>query len=276
MRVIDSHQHFWKYSPEAYPWIAEKMHALKRDFLPRELQGIFEEEGISGCVAVQAAQSEAETHFLLNLADEHPIIRGVVGWIDLEAADLTEKLDEYRPFSKLKGFRHQLQDEEDPRYILRTQFQKGLGIIFERGYSYDILVLPHQLEGAVQTVRNFPGARIVIDHLAKPRIATNELKTWKEKMQPFRDFPNVFCKLSGMVTEHHWENWQPEDFFPYLQVMMEVFGEDRLMFGSDWPVCLLAGSYADVKGVINLFLQGFPYETRQKIWAENAERFYHL
>ncbi|EON78262.1 L-fuconolactone hydrolase [Lunatimonas lonarensis] len=274
--MIDAHQHFWHYRSADFPWITDKLQVLKRDFLPEELGRILERNGVSGCVAVQAAQHDKETHFLLDLADANPFIRGVVGWIDLEAFNLSEKLHAYLPFSKLKGFRHILQDEEDPSYILRPGFQKGLDVIFERGYTYDLLVFPHQLDGALQTVRNFPEAPMVIDHLAKPGIAKGEIHSWKEKMQSFGEFPHVYGKLSGMVTEHTWDSWKPADFLPYLETMMEVFGEDRLMFGSDWPVCLLAGTYEEVKGVVELFLEGFSPEVRRKVWADNAVRFYSL
>ncbi|WP_245189489.1 amidohydrolase family protein [Lunatimonas salinarum] len=276
MRIVDSHQHFWKYSPEEFPWITDALNVLKTDFLPEDLEKVFQINGVSGCVAVQAAQTEEETNFLLRLADSHPFIQGVVGWIDLEAPNLEEKLNAYLPFRKLKGFRHILQDEADPAYILRPKFQKGLETLFKKGYSYDILVFPKQLDGAIETVRNFPEASMVIDHLAKPPIAKGELEPWRDQMEQLGSFPNVYGKLSGMVTEHDWTQWKAGDFHPYLDVMMKIFGADRLMYGSDWPVCLLAASYSEVIGVLRKFLEGYPEEVQQKIWAENAEKFYKL
>lgn len=276
MKIIDAHQHFWHYDQKELPWITEKLAILKRDYLPEELEAIYKEQGVAGCVAVQAAQSERETHFLLSLADQHPFIKGVVGWIDLESPQLADALKAYLPFPKLKGFRHILQDEKDPEYVLRPAFQKGLETIFSLGFTYDILVFPHQLPGAIETVKRFPGARMVIDHLAKPEIAKGNLASWKAQMMHLKDFDNVYCKLSGMVTEHHWKSWAKEDFYPYLDVMMDVFGVDRLMYGSDWPVCLLSGTYGEVKGILESYLDRFSTEQREKVWFGNAKSFYQL
>lgn len=276
MKIVDSHQHFWHYSPEKLPWITDALEVQKRDFLPEDLERDLLQNGVSGCVAVQASQTEEETHFLLRMADSHPFVQGVVGWIDLESPDLEEKLNAYLPFRKLKGFRHILQDEEDPAYILRPRFQRGLDTLFKKGYSYDLLVFPRQLAGAIETARNFPEAPMVIDHLAKPPIAKGELQPWRDQIEQLGDFPNLYAKLSGMVTEHDWQHWKEGDFRPYLDVMMHVFGEDRLMYGSDWPVCLLAASYSEVIGILRKFLTNYPREVQQKIWADNAERFYRL
>lgn len=276
MNIIDSHQHFWKYDPEQLPWITDSLHPLKRDFLPSDLKKVYEEHIISGCVAVQAAQTVDETRFLLKLAEKNDFIKGVVGWVDLKAASLRKDLGEFASFDKLKGFRHILQDESDPYYICHPDFQRGLDIIFDLGYTYDILVFPNQLEGALDTVKCFPTASFVIDHLAKPDIKHQSISEWKDLMYEFKEFPNVFCKLSGMVTEADWAKWRKEDFFPYLDVMVDVFGEDRLMFGSDWPVCLLAGSYGEVKGVLEAYLAEFSEEVQAKIWSDNAITFYKI
>ncbi|HSI77576.1 MAG TPA: amidohydrolase family protein [Lunatimonas sp.] len=275
-KIIDSHQHFWKYDPEQLPWITDSLSTLKRDFLPTDLKIVYAENKIDGCVAVQAAQTVEETRFLLDLAEKYDFIKGVVGWVDLRSASLGADLREFASFEKLKGFRHILQDEADPNYICQPDFQRGLEIIFDLGYTYDILVFPKQLKGALDTVSRFPNASFVIDHLAKPDIKHESIDYWKDLMHEFKDFPNVFCKLSGMVTENDWRNWKKEDFYPYLDIMMEVFGEDRLMFGSDWPVCLLAASYGEVKGVLEAYLADFPEALQAKIWSENAIKFYKI
>ncbi|MFC4871699.1 amidohydrolase family protein [Negadavirga shengliensis] len=276
MNIIDSHQHFWKYKPERYPWISGKMPALKKDFSPADLKPIYKVHGISGCVAVQAVQDEEENHFLLDLAASHSFIFGVVGWIDLQSPDLRERLNAYLPFQKLKGFRHVLQDEADPDFILRPDFQKGLEAIFEAGYSYDLLVYPHQLKGAIKTVKNFPEAAFVLDHIAKPDVRSNRLGEWEDLMEELAGSSSVFCKLSGMVTEADWDSWHVEDFFPYLDVVIEAFGEDRVMYGSDWPVCLLAADYGQVKDILDKYLEDYPDETKAKIWGGNAAGFYRL
>lgn len=276
MKIIDSHQHFWKFDPVQFPWITDSLHLLKRDFLPSELKNVYSEHNISGCIAVQAAQTVEETRFLLSLAENNPFIQGVVGWIDLKSNSLKEDLNEFKTFEKLKGFRHILQDESDPNYIRHPDFQRGLEVIFGNGYSYDILVFPNQLKGALDTVSHFPKAHFVIDHLAKPDIKHQSISVWRDLMAEFKDFPNVLCKLSGMVTEGDWKDWKKEDFYPYMDVMMDVFGEDRLMFGSDWPVCLLAASFAEVKGVLETYLSNFPKSVQEKIWSENALKFYKI
>lgn len=276
MNIIDSHQHFWKYDPAHLPWITDSLYLLKRDFLPADLRPIYNKNSINGCVAVQAIQTIQETYFLLDLADRYDFIKGVVGWIDLRATSLQDELQALASFKKLKGFRHILQDEPDSRFICDPEFQRGLEVIFSQGYSYDILVFPHQLHGVLETVNRFPEAYFVIDHLAKPDIKHKSFEEWKAIIQDFKNFSNVFCKLSGMVTEHDWRDWKKEDFYAYLDVMMDTFGEDRLMFGSDWPVCLLAANYQQVKEILESYLEKLPKETQTKIWSENAIQFYNL
>lgn len=276
MNIIDSHQHFWKYDPAHLPWITDSLYLLKRDFLPADLRPIYNKNSINGCVAVQAIQTIQETYFLLDLADRYDFIKGVVGWIDLRATSLQDELQALASFKKLKGFRHILQDEPDSRFICDPEFQRGLEVIFSQGYRYDILVFPHQLHGVLETVNRFPEAYFVIDHLAKPDIKHKSFEEWKAIIQDFKNFSNVFCKLSGMVTEHDWRDWKKEDFYAYLDVMMDTFGEDRLMFGSDWPVCLLAANYQQVKEILESYLEKLPKETQTKIWSENAIQFYNL
>ncbi|NHE57397.1 amidohydrolase family protein [Cyclobacterium plantarum] len=276
MNKIDSHQHFWKYDVNKFSWISDDMPVLKEDFLPEKFQTILAANGIEGTVAVQALQNPEETQFLLDLAEKFPFILGVVGWVDLNSDQLSATLHAYAPFSKLKGFRHLLQDEADPEYILRPAFQRGLAEVFEAGYSYDLLVFPHQLDGVIQTVSNFPEGNFVLDHLAKPSIRKGEIQEWGQRIRDLSSHPRVYCKLSGMVTEADWQEWKATDFFPYLDLVMESFGEDRLMFGSDWPVCNLAANYDQVSSILEKYLEGQPHRVQNKIWAENARHFYRL
>lgn len=275
-RILDSHQHFWKYSPQKYPWIGDNMEVLKKDFLPQELRQIYNLQGISGCVAIQAEQSEEETDFLLELADLHLFIRGVVGWVDLRNPQLTSRLEHYSTRKKLKGFRHLVQDEPDAHYMLDPTFQKGLGSLEKYGYTFDLLVYPHQMEAAIQTVRNHPGLNFVLDHMGKPDIENGVIKKWANSIQTLALEPNVYCKISGMVTEASWTRWQLDDFIPYLDTVFQAFGTDRLMFGSDWPVCMVAAKYAAVINVLLHYMGGFSEQERQKLFYENTKDFYGL
>ncbi|SHM73924.1 L-fuconolactonase [Cyclobacterium lianum] len=276
MKKIDSHQHFWHYDANDFPWISDEMQILKEDCLPEKLYPELEANEVKGTVAVQARPVREETNYLLDLADKFPFILGVIGWVDLTSDQLADTLKSYQPFPKLKGFRHLLQDESDSEFILKPAFQRGLGQIFAAGYSYDLLVLPFQLAGAIKTASNFPEGRLVLDHMAKPDMSHKDLQEWKDKMRDLAAHPQVYCKLSGMVTEADWENWEASDFFPFLDIALEYFGEERLMFGSDWPVCRLAASYAQVTGILEKYLEKLSVAAQRKIWYENAEKFYHL
>ncbi len=274
--IIDSHQHFWNYDPVRHEWINDEMAILKRDFLPPDLLKIYEAAGVDGCVAVQADQSEAETNFLLQLAEENAFIKGVVGWVDLRAPNLAERLLHFSEFPKLKGFRHVVQSEPDPNFMLREDFQSGIAQLHAHNYTYDILIFPNQLPAAIETVRNFPDQRFVVDHIAKPYIKAGKIKEWAAHMETIASFPNVMCKVSGMVTEADWGNWKKADFVPYLEVVSKSFSAERLMFGSDWPVCLLGGAYPSIKNILESYLQDFSEEDQAAIWAGNATHFYQL
>lgn len=274
--VIDSHQHFWKYDPVRHDWINDEMAILKRDFLPPDLSKIYEAAGVDGCVAVQADQSEAETNFLLELAAQYSFIKGVVGWVDLRAENLAERLLHFSEFPKLKGFRHVVQSEPDPNFMLGKEFQRGIAQLHAHNFTYDILIFPTQLPAAIETVKNFPDQRFVIDHIAKPYIKAGKIKEWAAHMEKIASFPNVMCKVSGMVTEADWLNWKKADFVPYLEVVSQSFSADRLMFGSDWPVCLLGGAYQEIKGILGDYLQGFNEADQAAIWGGNATHFYQL
>lgn len=271
---LDSHQHFWQYDPQKHSWIEDNMAVLKRDFLPPDLQVIYDANGIDGCIAVQADQSEAETLFLLELAEEYSFIKGVVGWVDLRADQVEDRLAYFAQFPRLCGFRHVVQAEPDPNFMLRGDFRKGLSRLHDFGYTYDILIFPTQLEAAIQTVKDFPLQPFVIDHIAKPYIKTGEIEAWARAMREIASFDHVSCKVSGMITEASWAAWSYEQLLPYLDVVFEAFGEDRILFGSDWPVCLLAGTYEQVKGVLERYLG--ESSANSPVWGKNAAQFYQL
>ncbi|KAA2242039.1 amidohydrolase family protein [Chitinophaga agrisoli] len=274
--VIDSHQHFWKYHPVRDAWITDDMSVIQADFLPHHLLDILQQNGVDGCVAVQADQSETETQFLLELADEHAFVKGVVGWIDLRAPNLTERLAYYAQFKKLKGFRHIVQGEPDTAFLLRDDFCQGIQALAPFDLTYDILVYPIQLAAVEQFVQRFPAQRLVIDHMAKPYCKTGEIESWEKSMRAIAAAPNVYCKISGLVTEADWQRWKPADFAPYLDVVLEAFGPQRLMYGSDWPVCLLAGEYAQVKGLVTDYISRLSAAEQAAVMGGNAAAFYKL
>lgn len=273
---IDAHQHFWRYDPARDAWITEEMSALRRDFLPTEFLKELAANDMDGSIAVQAASSEEETFFLIRLAEANPAIAGVVGWIDFTSPSAPKRVEFFTRFEKLRGFRHIVQSEPDDRFLMRNDFLRGIKHLAAFYLTYDILIYPKQLPAAAELVERLPDQPFVIDHLAKPCIKAKEIDTWATYMRALASHPNVFCKLSGLITEADWKNWQPEDFRPYLDVVFEAFGPERLMFGSDWPVCLLAGTYARVKNLIAEYVQGRPTADREKIFGGNAIRFYGL
>lgn len=273
---IDAHNHFWKYDPISHAWIDDSMSLLRRDFLPDEFTQILKENGIDGTVAVQADQSESETEFLLQLAEDNDLIRGVVGWLDLRSANLEERLNAFSNRKKLKGLRHIVQAEPDPKFMLTADFQQGLSKLDKFGLTYDILVFPTQLEATIETVRNFPNQPFVLDHLAKPYIKDGKINQWKANIQQLAASENTVCKLSGMVTEADWKNWKQSDFSPYLDVVVEAFGTHRLMFGSDWPVCKVAAAYEQVLDIVESYFADFSSLEKAQIFGGNAIHFYNL
>jgi L-fuconolactonase len=273
---IDSHQHFWRYRPETHGWISERMAVLKRDFLPGDLEPLLAPEGISGCVAVQAAQSLDETRFLLELAERHAFIRAVVGWVDLCAADLERQLELLAGCKRLRGMRHIAQDEIDEWWLAREDVIRGVAALGRFGLAYDLLVYPRQIGAAFTLARALPDQPFVLDHIAKPEIASGRLDPWRADVRRLAELPNVTCKLSGLVTEARWDDWKPADFRPYLDVILEAFGPGRLMFGSDWPVCLLAGSYADVAGLARQAIAALSRDEQDQLLGGNAARFYKI
>ncbi|WP_041258298.1 amidohydrolase family protein [Fibrella aestuarina] len=273
--MIDAHQHFWLYNPERDSWITDEMATIRRDFLPADLEPVLRANGIDGCVAVQASQSDDETLFLLGLAQAYEIVRGVVGWVDLLADNLYDKLESYSQFEEIKGFRHVAQAEPDD-FLMRPEVIKGIKQLAAFDFTYDILIYPTQLKAALHLVRAAPDVTFVIDHLAKPYIKTKEINRWSNWMAEIAKQPNVSCKVSGMVTEADWHNWSKADFFPYLDVVFDHFGPDRLLFGSDWPVCLTAADYTQVKTIVEDYVQPWGDEVRAKVFGQNATAFYRL
>ena len=271
---IDSHQHFWIYNPIRDSWIDDSMKILRRNFLPEDLYPIIKEQNIDGTITVQADQSEDETNFLLKLADENDWIVGVVGWIDLMGDDIERRLEHFSSLKKLKGFRHIVQAEPDNNFMLNEKFQNGISRLKHFNFTYDILVFPHQLPAAIKLSEKHPEQKFILDHIAKP--FKNEIEPWASEIRELARNKNVFCKISGIVTEADHKNWKPEDIYPYLDVVFESFGYDRLLFGSDWPVCLLAGTYKQVINLIEEYTRNISPEEKEKIFGMNARLFYNI
>jgi L-fuconolactonase len=276
MRGIDAHLHFWRYAPATHGWIDERMGILRRDVLPEELGPLLAAHGFFRCVAVQAAQSLAETRFLLELADRHDFIGGVVGWVDLRSPEVERQLQTFAAHPRFKGVRHVAQDEPDERFLVRDDVMNGISALESFGLAYDLLVYPRQLPAAVELVRRFPRQRFVLDHLGKPPIAQGDLAPWREAVRELGRLPNAMAKLSGLVTEASWAEWTPAQLRPVLEVAFEAFGPQRLMVGSDWPVCTLAGDYGRVVGVVKDYLAGRPQAEQDAVLGANAARFYGI
>ena len=272
---IDTHQHFWLYSPEAFPWIGESRAVMQRDFLPEDLRPLLARNGFDGTVAVQALQTLDETRWLLGLSDPNPFIRAVVGWVDLRSNRVREQLDEFTDHPKFRGVRHIVQDEPYD-FMLGQEFRRGIEALGERGLTYDLLVFPKQLPAAVDLARRFPKQRFVLDHLAKPEIAAGKIDPWRVHIRELAKNPQVFCKLSGMVTEADWGRWEKGQFARYLDVVFEAFGPGRLMVGLDWPVCLPAGDYCAVMNVVKDYIAPLPKSDQEAVWGGTAEKFYRI
>jgi L-fuconolactonase len=243
MPRIDAHQHFWRYRPDTHAWIGDSMASLKRDFLPGDVLPLMRAAGYDGCVAVQAQQTVAETEWLLDLADQHPFILGVVGWVDLCSPDVAYTLARLARRPRLRGIRHIVQDEPDDRFMLRADFQRGIAALAPHGLTYDVLIHPRHLPAATELCRRFPAQRFVLDHLAKPFIKAGQREPWATDLAALARLPNVQCKISGLVTEANWAAWTVADLRPYVAVAFDLFGPGRLMIGSDWPVSTLASDY---------------------------------
>ena len=274
--LIDAHQHFWIYDPHQYEWIDESMMALRRDFLPADLELNLQRTGVGGSVAVQARQSLEETRWLLSLAEQSRSILGVVGWVDLRSADVRSQLKEFASHSKFVGVRHIVQSEPDERFLMQADFLRGIAALEEFDLAYDILINERHLPVAAEFVKRFPRQRFVLDHMAKPPIKSGAIDSWTRGIRELAAFPNVFCKMSGLVTEADWANWKGDEITPYLDVAFQAFGADRLMIGSDWPVCMVAGSYERVLIVVTSYLDGHDSTARESVLGGNAQRFWKL
>ncbi|MEI9945744.1 MAG: amidohydrolase family protein [Chitinophagaceae bacterium] len=272
---VDTHVHFWKYDKKQDDWITGDMKILKQDYLPENISLSFKNNGIDGCVAVQVRQTELETHFLIELAKTHDIIKGVVGWIDLQNENILERLDYFSQYPIIKGWRHIVQGEPND-FLLKRDFQRGIAALQSYNYTYDVLIYHHQLKPALEFVSKFPDQPFVIDHCAKPDIAHGKIDEWKVLMREMAAHPNVYCKLSGLFTEAKWKEWSAGEFYPYLDVVFEAFGADRLLFGSDWPVILLSGIYVQWKSLLDKYMENFDSEDKEKVFGGNAARFYNL
>jgi len=276
MPGIDAHQHFWLYDPERDNWITDDMQLIRKDFLPADLAPVLQQHDLDGSVVVQSDQSAEENHFQLANAAGHDFIKGIVGWVDFRAADVEERLAYYSSFDKMKGFRHVLQGEMQRDMMLAPAFKLGISKLERFGFTYDILIFPDQLKYITEFVAAFPNQPFVIDHIAKPGIKGKEISEWKKNMEAIAKFENVYCKVSGMVTEADWHHWQLPDFIPYLDVVVSAFGMKRLMYGSDWPVCELAGGYNRVYNLVKEYFSGFSANEKELFFGDNATRFYHL
>jgi len=273
---IDSHQHFWRYNTAEFGWINDSMAPLRRDFLPEDLGPELGGAGFRGSIAVQARQSLEETRWLLELAGASPLILGVVGWVDVCSPDVRLQLRTFAGNPKLVGIRHVVQSEPDERFLLLPEFLRGISVLEEFDLTYDILIYPRHLPVASEFVRRFPRQRFVLDHLAKPLIKSASIHPWEAGIRELAKFPNVFCKLSGMVTEADWQNWMPEDLKPYLDIALDRFGPERLMIGSDWPVCTVAASYKQTMSVVLDYLYKYPVNVQDAVLGGNAQRFWKL
>ncbi|WP_367331906.1 amidohydrolase family protein [Sphingobacterium multivorum] len=273
---IDTHQHFWKFDPIRDSWITEEMQVIRRDFTPLDIQFVLERNGFGGSVAVQADQSNEETAYLIQLASDYPFIKGVVGWIDLQAADIRQQLDGYQSAKVIKGFRHIVEGEADPDFLIRPAVLNGLKALADYGYTYDLLIRPRHYAATLDCVQQNPNLQFVLDHIAKPPIKSKAFDEWAAFIDALSAFPNVVCKVSGLATEADWEGWKLDDFKQYLEHIFARFGKERIMYGSDWPVCLLAASYEESIAIVEDKLGQFTAEEKNAFWAENAIRVYNL
>jgi L-fuconolactonase len=274
--IIDAHQHFWKYNASEYGWIDDRMAVLKNDFLPNKLKKHLETTRIDGTIAVQARQTIEETEWLLRLSDQFDFIKGVVGWVNLRDKKVKLQLERFSKHPKFVGVRHVLHDEEDDDFMLRPDFLCGIKLLAEFDLTYDILIFPKHLPNTLKFISYFPEQKFVIDHIAKPGIKNKIMDPWMNDMKRAAEFPNVYCKVSGVVTEADWQNWKATDFYPYLDVVFEAFGTERILFGSDWPVCILAGDYGSVFKIVFDYMKNFSANAREQIFGTTTEKFYGI
>lgn len=275
-RHIDAHQHFWRYDPAEYGWIDDSMAVLRRDFLAADLEPELRRAGFEACVAVQARSSLEETRWLLELADRHPFIAGVVGWVDLLSPDVRAQIEPFADRPKLVGLRHIVQSEPDDRFLLRPEFVRGVAALEDLGLAYDVLIHARHLPVAIEFAERLEGHRLVLDHLAKPDIRHGEIRGWERDLRRLARCGHVMAKLSGLVTEADWRAWGPEQLRPYLDVAFDSFGPGRLMIGSDWPVCTVAADYTRTMRVVMEYVRDHPAAEQDAVLGGNAARFWRV
>ena len=273
---IDAHVHFLVYNLREHVWVTDELSALKRSFLPGDLEPLLSRAGFDGCVAVEARQLPHENEWLLDLARSHASIRGVVGWVDLCAPNVTSRLEALKVHPQLKGFRHVVIDEPDEGFLLRDDFQRGIAALGPLGFTYDLLIFPRHVPAAVQLVRKFPQQRFVLDHLGLPDIRARQLAPWEAGLKALAACPNVFCKVSGLAYRADWRRWRSEDFARYLDISLELFGPARLMIGSNWPVCTVAGDYQAVLGIVLDRVRALSSAEQAQILGGTCTEFYRL
>ena len=274
--VIDAHHHFWNYDPREYGWISDEMSVLRRDFGPGDLKSEISKAGVDGVISVQARQTVEETQWLLELASGHDFIRGVVGWVPLVADDVDRSLERFSLNPKLKSVRHVVQDESDDNFILRDDFNRGVAQLKQFDLRYDVLIFERHLPQTIQFVDRHPNQVFVLDHIAKPRISEGIVYPWRKNLCELARRPNVYCKLSGVVTEADWRTWTPAQLRPYFDAAIEAFGPQRLMFGSDWPVCLVASDYARWVKCVREYAAGLSPAERERLFGGTAIEAYKL
>jgi L-fuconolactonase len=276
MLKIDAHQHYWQFDPVRDSWITGEMSVIQRDFMPADLLPALQQNGIDGTVLVQTCHAEDDNRFMLKLADENDFIKGVIGWVNLQSLNVEDRLKHYAQYSKMKGFRHVLQSDPDEQFMLQDSFKQGISLLNKYNFTYDILIYPNHLKYASILAAEFPDQKFVVDHLAKPYIKSKEIDEWKNDIQALAKHQNVYCKVSGMLTEADWYSWRTDDFTPYLDTVFNAFGISRLMYGSDWPVCLLAGGYNRALEVLQLYTSMLSQQEQDQFFGGNAIEFYNL
>lgn len=272
---IDTHIHFWKFDKNRLSWIGKEMKSLQEDYLPEHIQTSFKRNGIDGCIAVEASATEWETHFLVELAKTHPIIKGVVGWVDLSADNLEERIDYFSQFSIIKGWRFH-GEEKEPDRLFDSGLKRGLALLKDKRYCLELFIQPDQIVRVIELAMGYPELAFVLDHGGKPDIRHRDLDSWTRSINDLARYPNVYCKLSGFLTLAKWKEWSAGDFYPYLDVLFDSFGADRLLFGSDWPVITLSGIYVQWVSLLEKYMEGKSIEDRDKVFGGNAVKLYRL
>ncbi len=273
---IDAHQHFWLYDPVRDSWITEEMEAIRRTFLPNDIGQILKDNKIDGVVAVQADQSVKETEFLVELSGFYKLIKAVVGWVDLRSASVEDQLEQFKQHAIIKGFRHIIEAEEDPDFLHRDEFLRGIAALTKHHYTYDLLIRPRHYASTLKCVAANPDQAFMLDHIAKPPIKSQEFDEWAQFIADLSGYSNVHCKISGLATEADWKHWTLDHFTQYIEHVIACFGKERVLFGSDWPVCMLAGTYEDSINIVADKLRDFSEAELKGFWGDNAVKFYSI